>query len=57
MEVQVNKKNLSVRCKLCGEEFDDGRGLTSHLRNKHSEFPILKAKGRNPINGKNSLLK
>ena len=57
MEVKVNKRNLTVKCRLCGEEFKDGRGLTSHLRNKHPELPILKAKGRNTINRRNALNK
>jgi len=33
--------DLSVKCYLCGKIFKDGRGLTSHLRNKHPEFTQL----------------
>lgn len=53
----MNKENLSVKCRICGEKFEDGRGLTSHLRNKHPEFPILPAGVRNTINRKNALYK
>jgi hypothetical protein len=53
----MNKNNLSVKCRLCGREFQDGRGLNSHLLHKHPELPQLKAKGRNPRNKKNALYK
>jgi len=53
----MEKKDLSVVCRLCGRKFQDGCGLNSHLAHRHPEFPRLKAKGRKPFNKANALIK
>jgi len=48
------KGNRRIQCRFCKSGFKDGRGATSHVRNRHHEFYVQVRAGK-PIAWENIL--